>query len=207
MRTGIFISLEGIDGAGKSDLRDFMYDHLVKRGIPTIRTREPGGTPLAEQMRELLLKPSDEKWNIVSETAVYYAARKQHIEQVIKPYLAQGYVVLSDRFSDSAYSYQYAKGISQEEIRKIELATIGDFKPHHTFYMDIDIETSLIRHKARGRPLDRMEEEFYANAVKSIEGYKLRIAEDPGRFIIIDAKPPQDVVVADALNLLDKLIG
>lgn len=157
MRTGIFISLEGIDGAGKSELLGFMHDHLNARGIPCIRTREPGGTPLAEEIRELLLKPREEPFDIVAETAGFFMARKQHMAQLIIPRTKQGYVVISDRFADSAYSYQYAKGIPHEHIRQIELATIGDFKPDYTFYLDIDVETSLERHKARGRPLDRME--------------------------------------------------
>lgn len=210
MRCGLFISLEGIDGAGKTEMRDFMADHLTKRGIPVIRTREPGGTPLAEEIRELLLKKREadyEPFDIVAETAMFFAARRQHLTQLIKPKMAQGYVVLSDRFSDSAYSYQYAKGISHEAIRAIEVATIGNYKPNHTFFLDIDVETSLARHTARGRPLDRMEEEFYGTAQKAIEGYNQRIWADQDRFIVIDAKPPQEEVVAEVLKQLDKLIG
>lgn len=210
MRCGLFISLEGIDGAGKSEMRDFMADHLTKRGIPVIKTREPGGTPLAEEMRELLLKPRApdyEPFDIVAETSMFFAARRQHLTQLIQPRLAQGYVVLSDRFSDSAYSYQYAKGISHEAIRAIEVANIHNFKPDHTFYLDIDVETSLARHTARGRPLDRMESEFYATAEKALEGYQQRIWSDQDRFIVIDAKPPQEQVVAEVLKQLDRLIG
>lgn len=207
MRCGLFISLEGIDGAGKTELRDRMYDHLMSRGVPTIRTREPGGTPMAEEIRTLLLKPHDEPVDIVAETALFYAARKQHMERVIIPFMKQGYVVISDRFSDSAFSYQYAKGIEFEAIEAIERAVIGDFKPHHTFYLDIDVETSLARHTHRGRMRDRMEDEFYATAQRAISGYSRRIMGDPGRFVVVDAKPPQEIVTAVVLAHLDNIIG
>lgn len=207
MRTGFLISLEGIDGSGKSTMRDVMAEHLLSRGIPVIKTREPGGTPFAERIRELLLAPSDEPVNVVTETALFFAARKQHIESVIKPALKNGYVVLSDRFTDSAYSYQYSKGITFEEIGAIEQATIGDFKPHHTFYYDIDRETSLIRHAARGRLMDRMEHEFYELCDKTIEGYKRRMVEDRERFVLIDARPSLEIVTAQTIRELDKLIG
>jgi dTMP kinase len=207
MRTGILISLEGIDGSGKSTMRDIMAEHLLSRGVPVIRTREPGGTPFAESIRELLLAPSDEPVNVVTETALFFAARKQHIEAVIKPYLKQGYVVLSDRFTDSTYSYQYSKDIAFEEIGAIEKATIGDFKPHHTFYYDIDRETSLLRHAARGRLMDRMEHEFYEKCDKTLEGYRRRMADDPERFVVIDARRSLDAVTAETIKQLDLLIG
>jgi dTMP kinase len=204
MQRGIMISLEGIDGAGKTTQRDVVLEYLQEKGIPHIVTREPGGTPFAEKIRELLLSPQDEPVDIVAETMLFYAARQQHVAQCIEPYLAKGYVVLCDRFADSSFAYQRAKGISSAQITAIEKASIGDFKPNWTFYFDIDIETSKLRAAARGK-LDRLEEEFYANAIRTIEGYKMRIVQDPARFLVIDGKPhPTEVAVR---GTLDKIFG
>jgi dTMP kinase len=200
------ISLEGIDGAGKTTQRDVIEEYLQLKGIPYIVTREPGGTPFAEKIRELLLSPHDEKVDIVAETMMFYAARQQHVAQCIEPHLAKGYVVLCDRFSDSTFSYQRAKGIHSKQIEAIEKASIGDFKPNWTIYFDIDVETSMKRAAARGR-LDRMETEFYENAEQSIEGYKMRIAQDPARFIVLDARPHPTEVADCVRSVLDKIFG
>jgi dTMP kinase len=200
------ISLEGIDGAGKTTQRDVIQEYLQEKGIPHIVTREPGGTPIAEKIREILLAPHDEQMDIVAETMLFYAARRQHITQVIEPYLAKGYVVLCDRFADSSFAYQYAKGISSARIMEIEKASIRDFKPNWTFYFDIDVDTSRIRAAARGR-LDRMETEFYDNAVETIQGYKIRIQEDPARFLVIDGKPHPTEVAVSVRSAMDKIFG
>lgn len=206
MQRGIMISLEGIDGAGKTTQRDVVEEYLQTKGIPYIVTREPGGTLIAEKIRELLLSKHDESMDIVAETMLFYAARKQHIEAVIEPNLAKGFVVLCDRFADSTFAYQRAKGIKSFQIADIEKASIGFFKPNWTFYFDIDIETSMQRAAARGK-LDRMEEEFYANAVATIEGYKMRIAQDPARFLVIDGRPHPTEVAAVVRATLDKIFG
>lgn len=206
MQRGIMISLEGIDGAGKTTQRDVIQEYLQLKGIPHIVTREPGGTPIAEKIRELLLAPNDEPMDIVAETMLFFAARRQHITQVIEPYLAKGYVVLCDRFADSSFAYQRAKGIASAKIVEIEKASIGDFKPDWTFYFDIDIETSKLRAAARGR-LDRLEEEFYQNAIATIEGYKMRVTQDPTRFLVIDGKPHPMEVAACVRSTLDKIFG
>lgn len=212
MQRGIMITLEGIDGAGKGAARDTVQAYLAERGIPFIITREPGGTPLAEELREFLLKPvsarsHDERMEIGAETAGFFTARRQHIESLIRPRLDTGWVVVSDRFTDSTYAYQGAKGISYDSIAEMDKAIVGTFRPDHTIYLDIDVETSLARHTSRGRAMDRMEEEFYANAVKTIQGYQQRINGDPDRFIVIDAKPPIDEVQAEVRKALDTIFG
>jgi dTMP kinase len=205
MQRGIMISLEGIDGAGKTTQRDVVEEYLQSKGIKYIVTREPGGTYIAEKIRELLLSKHDEPMDIVAETMLFYAARKQHIEAVIEPHLAKGYVVLCDRFADSTFAYQRAKGIRSHQIADIEKVSIGFFKPDYTFYFDIDIDTSMQRAAARGK-LDRMEEEFYKNAVATIEGYKMRIVQDPARFLVIDGRPHPTEVAAVVRATLDKII-
>lgn len=197
-KPGIFISLEGIDGSGKTTQREVIKEYLQSIWRPHTITREPGGTPMAELIRELILRPHDEPVDIVTESLLFYASRKQHIERVIKPHLTAGNVVVSDRFSDSTYSYQYAKGIAPEKIDAIELVAIGNFKPDITFYFDIDIDTSLERANARGK-LDRMETEFIQSAQRVIEGYNMRVQADPMRFIIIDAKQSIEDVTKDIL--------
>lgn len=206
MQRGIMISLEGIDGAGKTTQRDVVEEYLQEKGIKYIVTREPGGTYIAEKIRELLLANHDEPMDIVAETMLFYAARKQHIAAVIEPHLAKGYVVLCDRFADSSFAYQRAKGIASKQIADIEQASIGDFKPNWTFYFDIDVETSRIRAAARGK-LDRMETEFYDNAAMTIEGYRQRIVLDPARFLVIDGRPHPTEVAAVVRATLDKIIA
>jgi dTMP kinase len=206
MQRGIMISLEGIDGAGKTTQRDVMLEYLQEKGIPHIVTREPGGTPFAEKIRELILSSHDEKVDIVAETLLFFAARRQHLIECIEPHLAKGFVVLCDRFADSSFAYQRAKGIHSAQIRAIECASIGEFKPNWTFYFDIDVETSMRRAAARGK-LDRMETEFYENAEKTIEGYKMRYAQDPARFLMIDGRPHPTEVAAVVRGTLDKIFG
>lgn len=208
MQRGIMISLEGIDGAGKTTQREVIQEYLQEKGISFITTREPGGTPIAEHLRDFLKAPmpSDEKIDIVTETMLFYAARRQHVVSCIEPHLAKGIVVLCDRFADSTFAYQRAKGIPSAQIAAIEKACIGDFKPNWTFYFDIDVDTSMERASARGK-LDRMETEFYENAVQTIEGYKMRITQDPARFIVIDGKPHPTEVAGCVRSVLDKIFG
>jgi dTMP kinase len=185
--TGLFITLEGPEGAGKSTNREYLAERLRASGLDVVLTREPGGTPLAERIRELLLAPSDETMCVDTELLLMFAARAQHLAQVIRPALARGAVVLCDRFTDATYAYQGGgRGLSHERIAQLETFVQGDLRPDLTLVFDLPVEIGLARASARGR-LDRFEQEGRAffEAVRS--AYLARAAAAPSRYRVIDA--------------------
>ena len=174
-------------------------------------TREPGGTPLAEQIRELLLTPADEPMNSDAELLLVFAARAQHLAQVIRPALARGAVVLCDRFTDATYAYQGGgRGLSFQRIEQLESFVQGEMRPDLTLVFDLPVEIGLSRAAARGR-LDRFEQEGLAffDAVRS--AYLHRARQAPQRYRLIDAGQPLSVVQQhlDALlpELLERALG
>lgn len=200
--TGLFITLEGPEGAGKSTNREYLAERLRERGIEVQLTREPGGTPLAERIRELLLSPSDEAMAVDTELLLVFAARAQHIAEVIRPALARGAVVLCDRFTDATYAYQGGgRGLPVERIAQLESFVQGDLRPDLTLVFDLPVEIGLSRAAARGR-LDRFEREGRAffEAVRST--YLDRARAEPARYRIVDAAQP----LAEVQRSLDTLL-
>lgn len=204
--TGLFITLEGPEGAGKSTNREYLAERLRERGIEVWLTREPGGTPLAERIRELLLAPSDEVMAVDTELLLMFAARAQHIAGVIRPALAGGAVVLCDRFTDATYAYQGGgRGLPMERIAQLERFVQGDLRPDLTLVFDLPVEVGLSRAAARGR-LDRFEQEgrTFFDAVRST--YLQRAKADPARYRILDAAQSLDEVQRDLDALLPTLL-
>ena len=200
--TGLFITLEGPEGAGKSTNREYLAERLRERGIEVQLTREPGGTPLAERIRELLLAPSNETMAVDTELLLVFAARAQHIAEVIRPALARGAVVLCDRFTDATYAYQGGgRGLPVERIAQLESFVQGDLRPDLTLVFDLPVEIGLSRAAARGR-LDRFEQEGRAffEAVRST--YLDRARAEPARYRIVDAAQP----LAEVQRSLDTLL-
>lgn len=200
--TGLFITLEGPEGAGKSTNREYLALQLRAAGLDVVLTREPGGTPLAERIREVLLAPSDEPMNADAELLLMFAARAQHIAQVIRPALQRGAVVLCDRFTDATYAYQGGgRGLPVERIATLEKFVQGDLQPDLTLIFDLPIEVGLARASARGR-LDRFEQEGHAffDAVRS--AYLARAATDSQRYRIVDASQS----LAEVQLALDALV-
>ena len=148
---GLFITIEGVEGAGKSTQIQMLRDRLVGLGVPTLVSKEPGGTDLGRELRALLLTPhaSGEKWCPESELLLFYADRAQHIATVIRPALDAGRLVLVDRFDDSTRAYQGAQGISEATMDKLGEVVLGRLKPQMTFILDIDPAHSLERVKSR----------------------------------------------------------
>ncbi|MDN6858275.1 dTMP kinase [Pseudomonas sp. CAN2814] len=204
--TGLFITLEGPEGAGKSTNREYLAERLRERGIEVQLTREPGGTPLAERIRELLLDPSDEKMAVDTELLLVFAARAQHIAEVIRPALARGAVVLCDRFTDATYAYQGGgRGLPVERIAQLESFVQGGLRPDLTLVFDLPVEIGLSRAAARGR-LDRFEQEGRAffDAVRNT--YLDRARAEPGRYHILDAAQTLAEVQRDLDGLLPTLL-
>ncbi|CAI8874585.1 MULTISPECIES: dTMP kinase [Pseudomonas] len=204
--TGLFITLEGPEGAGKSTNREYLAERLRAAGIEVLLTREPGGTPLAERIREVLLTPGDEVMNPDTELLLVFAARAQHLAEVIRPALARGAVVLCDRFTDSTYAYQGGgRGLSVERIATLEQFVQGELRPDLTLVFDLPVEVGLARASARGR-LDRFELEgrVFFDAVR--QAYLKRAAADPARYLLVDAAQPLSRVQQALDALLPKLL-
>jgi dTMP kinase len=200
--SGLFITLEGPEGAGKTTNREFLAEHLRAAGRETLLTREPGGTPLAERIRELLLAPSDEPMASDTELLLMFAARAQHLDQVIRPALAAGKVVLCDRFTDATYAYQGGgRGLSEARIAVLEDFVQGTLRPDLTLVFDLPVEVGLARAAARGR-LDRFEQEGRAFFEAVRQNYLRRAALNPQRYRIIDAGQP----LADVQRQLERLL-
>ncbi|WP_313024922.1 dTMP kinase [Pseudomonas lopnurensis] len=203
---GLFITLEGPEGAGKSTNREYLAERLRAHGLDVVLTREPGGTPLAERIRELLLTPADEPMAVDTELLLVFAARAQHLAQVIRPALARGAVVLCDRFTDATYAYQGGgRGLSLERIAQLETFVQGDLRPDLTLIFDLPVEVGLARAAARGR-LDRFEQEGMRFFESVRRAYLERARLAPSRYRILDAGQPLKAVQRDVEALVPELL-
>lgn len=199
---GLFITLEGGEGAGKSTNMAFIQRFFEIHDFPYIATREPGGTPLAEELRNLLLAPREEAVNSDAELLLMFAARAQHIAAKIQPALQTGVSVLCDRFTDATYAYQGGgRGIDMSRIAELEHFVQGGFRPDLTIYLDVPVEVGMARAAARGE-LDRFENEqrtFFEN-VRAV--YLQRAARAPEKYCVIDASRPLALVQDDIQQVL-----
>lgn len=202
MKKGKFITLEGMDGAGKSTHIPTIVALLQTRGLEVISTREPGGTALGEQLRTLLLH---EPMHAETETLLMFAARREHIANVIEPALARGAYVLSDRFTDATYAYQCgAKGVAPDKIKQLEIWVQGDLRPDATLLFDVPVEISLKR-LANAREPDKFEREDAQFFEKLRQAYLQRAAENPERFHIINANQSLENVKKLVENIISTL--
>jgi dTMP kinase len=199
VRRGRFISFEGIDGAGKSTHIEAVAERLRSRGAEVLCSREPGGTALAEQLRELLLhSPMDS----LTEALLVFAARRDHITQVITPALACGASVLCDRFTDATFAYQGGgRGFDLTVLAQLELWVQQGLQPDLTLWFDLPAEAAAER-RAAARAPDRFERQDLAFFERVIEGYRARALADPTRFARIDALQPAAQVAAQIAGVL-----
>lgn len=199
---GLFVSIEGSDGSGKTTVVHHITKELEKRNIPVISSREPGGIRISEKIRDIILDSENSEMSSATEALLYAASRSQHIDQKIKPALQEGKVVICDRFVDSSLAYQgYARGLGIDEVYSINLFAIKDAIPDLTIFLDINAETAKKRVEAREH-LDRLElekEEFHQ---KVKQGYQLICDKFKERIVVIDANRSLEEVVEDVLNLI-----
>lgn len=201
-----FISLEGGEGVGKSTNLAFVAERLRATGEPVVVTREPGGTPLAEELRQLLLTPRQEPVAVMTELLMLFAARAQHWQQVIQPALASGAWVLTDRFVDATYAYQVsARGMSADIVAKLEQLVLQGAEPGLTLLLDMSVSEGMQRAQARAS-LDRFEQEQLAFFERVRAGYLARAEQSPERIRIIDASLPLAQVQAGLNNELTMYI-
>lgn len=207
MLRGKFITIEGTEGVGKSTNLAFVRAWLEAQNIEVVVTREPGGTPLAEEIRALLLAKRDEPVDETAELLLVFAARAQHIAQVIKPALARGAWVLSDRFTDATYAYQGGgRGLSTQTIAQLEVLVQGELRPDLTLILDIDVELGLNRARQRGE-LDRFESEAVTFFERVRTAYRARASESPNRYAVVDAGQELAAVQADIEVVLNNLLS
>ncbi|MGH1371521.1 MAG: dTMP kinase [Cellvibrionaceae bacterium] len=202
---GKFITLEGTEGVGKTTNLEFMKEWLTEAGITFTVSREPGGTPLAEELREMLLQKRAEPVDATAELLMIFAARAQHLNQVIRPALARGEWVLCDRFTDATYAYQGAgRGLSTEVIESLESLVQKELRPDLTVVLDIDVETGLQRAGQRAE-LDRFESEAVEFFHRVRAGYQARVAAAPQRYRVVNAGQTLPEVQRDIAVVLSEL--
>lgn len=190
-----FITLEGGEGAGKSTQTKRLSAALNDRGIANIVTREPGGSPGAEEIRKLLVEGEPGRWDALTETVLLYAARADHVARTIKPALQSGKWVICDRFSDSTFAYQGAgRGIDRETIRRIDSIVVGDLKPDLTIVLDFPIETGLARAKERGGSEARFENFDTAFHQRLRDAFREIARKSSARCVLLDAQGSVDEV-------------
>ncbi|MGZ8967553.1 MAG: dTMP kinase, partial [Gallionella sp.] len=197
-----FITFEGMDGAGKSTHLAHFADALRARGHEVVVTREPGGTALGEQLREILLQ---QKMSNDAEALLMFAARAEHIEQVIKPALAAGKIVISDRFSDATFAYQgAARGMDWEKLQALESWVQQGLQPDLTLFFDVTVAVSKQR-LANNVSLDKFEQEQSDFFERVRAGYHRRVAENPSRYAVLDATQSIATVAAQLTKILESI--
>ncbi len=207
MAPGRFISVEGIDGAGKSTQIAALADRLVARGHEVMRSREPGGSPGAEMIRRLLVEGDPDRWSPETEILLFTAARRDHLERTIRPALARGAVVLSDRFADSTRVYQgAARADLRATVDALHRLMIG-IEPDLTLVLDMDPAAALTRGLARASGEDRFEDMGLGFQQRLRAGFRALAADEPGRVALIDAGRAPEVIGAEIDALLAERLG
>ena len=203
---GRFVTVEGIEGAGKSTQMDVIRRYLEEREISVVMTREPGGAPLSEAVRTLLLDPDNRGMSSDTELLLVFAARAEHLHKVIRPALESGDWVLSDRFTDATFAYQGGgRGIEAARIAILEEWVQGRLRPDMTLLLDVPVETGMTRIAERGKP-DRFEREDRQFFQRIRDSYLQRAAAEPQRIRLIDARAPVQQVSREALAAVSALL-
>ena len=206
-QTGCFISLEGVEGVGKSTAMTWVEQYLRQRDIDLVVTREPGGTGIAERIRDVLLQSYDEPMAIDTEVLLMYASRAQNISQVIAPALARQQWVLADRFADASLAYQGGgRAVGQERMAIVNQWVLQDLKPDLTILLDAPVEVGLKRLQARGGK-DRIEQEAADFFQRVRETYLMLADQDPARYRLIDATQSLPDVEQQLKTVLDVIIA
>lgn len=205
---GLFITLEGGEGAGKTTLAARLAEMFTAAGREVMLTREPGGTPNAEALRALLVEGDTARWSAMAETLLMFAARVDHVERAVRPALARGAVVICDRFTDSTRAYQGAAGgVEPDAIEAIRRASLGAFQPDLTFIIDLDPATGLARTRVRGEGDTRFERQPEAFHHKLRQAFLEIASQEPERCVVLDGAQPADRVADAARAALAERAG
>jgi len=207
----LFITFEGPDGAGKSTQIDLLASHLSRSGYPVFCTREPGGTAIGDQIREILHNVDNTAMTAQTEVLLYFASRAQLVQQIILPYLEQGHVVLCDRYTDSSYAYQgYGRQLDFKVLRLIASFATQELKPNLTIYLDLDVEDGLRRKEAANlagqgewNRMDRLTLDFHRRVR---QGYLKMAQAEPERWLVIDASASVKAINEKICKRLESLL-
>lgn len=204
---GLFISFEGTEGSGKTTLIENILKHYTDKGYKVIKTREPGGSKIAEDIRNVILDVNNTNMDSITEALLYAASRRQHLTEKVIPYLEKGYIVLCDRFIDSSLAYQgYARGIGIEKVYQVNQFATDGLLPDVTIYVDVHPEVGLSRIKNNNREENRLDLEKIEFHKKVYEGYSQVAHMFPNRFISINGEQNRDKVFLDTITIIDKLL-
>ncbi len=205
---GFFLTIEGGEGAGKTTCMGFVRHWLIQRNIDFVETREPGGTAMAEDIRSLLLAEHVESVSETTELLMMFAARSQNLSENIIPALAQGKVVLCDRFTDATYAYQGGgRGIDEDRIALLEQLVQGTLRPDLTLLLDVDPEVGMARAKGRGGKLDRIEQEAMSFFQQVRATYLERASRFPRQYAVIDAGQSVEQVSLQIVRVLEQRLN
>jgi len=208
MNKGFMVVFDGSNGAGKTTVIKSVEKYLISKGFDVLLTREPGGTPIGEKIRDVILDASTPEMSFMTELMLFGAGRAQHIEEKIIPALAQGKVVISDRFDAATFSFQhFARGIDLDTITKINDLALSGFSPEMNIILDLDPVEGLKRVHSRGEGLDRMEDEKLDFLIKARNGYLTQAEQSPEKFAVIDASQSKEAVLRDVIKVIDSLLG
>ncbi len=207
---GMFITFEGIEGSGKSTQIALLANYLTAKGVRHVLTREPGGTPIGDQVRKILLDPSNRSLDPAAELLLYAASRAQHLREIIIPALASNTTVLCDRFSDATLAYQgYGRGLDIEMIRSLDRIVTAGMRPDLTLLFDIEAASGIARARGRNnsRGLEteaRFENEELAFHERVRQGYLTLVMQEPDRIRVVDASPSAEAVQAKVRQIIDE---
>ena len=203
---GVFITFEGPDGSGKTTQIKLLSEYLMNKGYPVVQTREPGGTNISEKIRSIILDPENSEMDDMTEALLYAAGRAQHVAQLIKPAVAEGKIVLSDRFMDSSIAYQgYGRELG-DKIRIINEYAVAGVHPDLTFFLDLSAEDGIKRAKHRQK-LDRLEQESIDFHKKVYEGYLELSKIYKERYVIIDASRSVEEISKEIISKFEDYIS
>jgi len=204
---GLFITFEGCEGSGKTTLIAKIEKYFVSSGYKVIKTREPGGSKIAEEIRKIILDVNNTDMDEITEALLYAASRRQHLVEKVIPYLSQGYIVLCDRFLDSSLAYQgYARGIGIDKVYDINMNATEGLLPNLTIYIDLKPEIGLKRIKDNNRNQNRLDKETINFHNKVYQGYSIIMDKFPKRVKSINGEQTPDLVYKDCVKLLDTFL-
>lgn len=204
---GFFITFEGTEGSGKTTVIEKVVKYYIDKGYKVIKTREPGGSKIAEDIRNIILDVNNTNMDAITEAMLYAASRRQHLVEKVIPYLEQGYIVLCDRFIDSSLAYQgYARGLGIEKVYQLNLIATNGLLPLKTIYIDVHPEIGLSRIKNNNREQNRLDLEKLSFHQKVYEGYNQVSNMFKDRFIVINGEQEQEKVFNDTVEVLNTII-
>lgn len=207
MNKGFMVVFDGSNGAGKTTVIKSVENYLVSKGFDVVLTREPGGTPIGEKIRDVILDPSTPEMSFMTELMLFGAGRAQHIQEKIIPALDKGKIVLSDRFDAATFSFQhFARGIDLDTIIKINNLALNGFSPSMNIILDLEPSEGLKRVRSRGEGLDRLEDENSDFLIKARNGYLTQAAQSPEKFTVVDAAQSKEKVLEEVIQIIDTLI-